>query len=378
MHLFLGLISGIVVFIVGVTGCIYAFIDEIKPIVYEERLFIENPERKRKSLAEQFMSARNALDKTLSIYVIYLANENNRTTQFRANSVKNETGIWYWNDKDYRTYYIDPYSLGIVMSEDSVFEFFNFIVALHTSLLLKPEIGEPIVGYAVLIFVITLITGLVLWIPKRVKGLRQRLWFQWKSTTRWKRKNYDLHSILGFYVMIFALTIALTGLTWAFDWIDDTLQWFANGGKKTEVKTQKIVSDVSQGAITNSLDIVHADLKIQFPEARSYTFSLPKDEIGPISVFVNNGNRRDNILIRFDQYSGKELKRYPFDEKTNGQKLSSFYYDIHVGAIFGLPGKILAFFASLISASLPITGFLIWWGRKKKKKPAGRKRPAQL
>jgi uncharacterized iron-regulated membrane protein len=43
-------------------------------------------------------------------------------------------------------------------------------------------------------------------------------------------------------------------------------------------------------------------------------------------------------------------------------------YDIHTGAIIGLPGKILAFFASLIAASLPVTGFMIWLGRRNKKK----------
>ncbi|MEO8961981.1 MAG: PepSY-associated TM helix domain-containing protein [Ginsengibacter sp.] len=42
-------------------------------------------------------------------------------------------------------------------------------------------------------------------------------------------------------------------------------------------------------------------------------------------------------------------------------------YDIHTGQLLGLAGKILAFLASLIAASLPITGFYIWWGRKKKK-----------
>jgi uncharacterized iron-regulated membrane protein len=54
-------------------------------------------------------------------------------------------------------------------------------------------------------------------------------------------------------------------------------------------------------------------------------------------------------------------------------------YDIHVGAILSLPGKILAFFASLICASLPVTGFIIWWGRRKKKpvKPQRRVSKAQ-
>jgi uncharacterized iron-regulated membrane protein len=55
-------------------------------------------------------------------------------------------------------------------------------------------------------------------------------------------------------------------------------------------------------------------------------------------------------------------------------------YDIHVGAVLGLTGKFIAFFASLICASLPITGFYIWWGKRKKKsakqiKPATRRLP---
>jgi uncharacterized iron-regulated membrane protein len=43
-------------------------------------------------------------------------------------------------------------------------------------------------------------------------------------------------------------------------------------------------------------------------------------------------------------------------------------YDIHVGAIGGLPGKIVAFIISLICASLPVTGFYVWWGKRKKSK----------
>jgi uncharacterized iron-regulated membrane protein len=41
-------------------------------------------------------------------------------------------------------------------------------------------------------------------------------------------------------------------------------------------------------------------------------------------------------------------------------------YDIHIGAVLGYPGRIVAFLAALIAASLPITGLLIWLGRRKK------------
>jgi uncharacterized iron-regulated membrane protein len=74
----------------------------------------------------------------------------------------------------------------------------------------------------------------------------------------------------------------------------------------------------------------------------------------------------------FDQHTLKEVSvdhiygRFP--EAKAADKLIRLNYDIHTGAVLGLPGKFLAFFASLICASLPVTGVYIWWGRKNKDK----------
>jgi len=48
--------------------------------------------------------------------------------------------------------------------------------------------------------------------------------------------------------------------------------------------------------------------------------------------------------------------------------MNEMNYDIHVGQILGLTGKIIAFFVSLICASLPVTGFIVWLGKRKKPK----------
>jgi uncharacterized iron-regulated membrane protein len=68
------------------------------------------------------------------------------------------------------------------------------------------------------------------------------------------------------------------------------------------------------------------------------------------------------------------LTRTSFATMNNGEKIVALNYDLHVGSIAGLPGKTFAFLASLIAASLPLTGFYIWWGRKNKKQPSQRKR----
>jgi uncharacterized iron-regulated membrane protein len=74
----------------------------------------------------------------------------------------------------------------------------------------------------------------------------------------------------------------------------------------------------------------------------------------------------------FDQNSLAELSVDHIYGKlldTNAaDKLIRMNYDIHTGSIIGLPGKILAFCASLLVASLPVTGFCIWYGRRKKER----------
>lgn len=47
LHLWLGLTSGLIVVIMAATGCILAFEDELKHIVYPNRYFVENIGRKK-------------------------------------------------------------------------------------------------------------------------------------------------------------------------------------------------------------------------------------------------------------------------------------------------------------------------------------------
>jgi uncharacterized iron-regulated membrane protein len=69
----------------------------------------------------------------------------------------------------------------------------------------------------------------------------------------------------------------------------------------------------------------------------------------------------------FDENSGELLHTHDMKDKNFGEKTVGANYDIHVGSILGLPTKIIAFIVSLICASLPVTGFMIWWGRRKRK-----------
>ena len=94
----------------------------------------------------------------------------------------------------------------------------------------------------------------------------------------------------------------------------------------------------------------------------------------PVEVVVNHrpGTYYKSDFYHYDQYTGLELPATGsyagrFADARIADKIVRMNYDMHVGAILGLPGKLLAFFASLIAASLPVTGFVIWRGRRKKR-----------
>ncbi len=369
IHLWLGLASGLVVFIVSITGCIYVFEEELKTFLYTGRETITVPDHAvKKPLSELLLTAQKEVGEKHPIQSIEIPALPNQTYSFRPVQIRDNKAFTHFGEIVYnRKLYLNPYTGEVVKNENTKYEFFTIVLRLHRNLLLNRSIGTLVIGISVLFFVVLLITGIVLWWPKNKLNIKKTISFSWKSTTRWKRKNYDLHRVFGFYSSFILLIIALTGLVWSFDWFDHSVQWIVNGGVKTE-KPKSVFSDTTKTDVTLPIDKILADLVAQNPDALSLNINLPEKSKGVINASARYGiNIRYNTLrYQFDQFTGQLLKTINFDEKSRGEKLKAMNYDIHTGGILGFPGKVLAFFASLISASLPVTGFMIWYGRRNK------------
>ena len=182
--------------------------------------------------------------------------------------------------------------------------------------------------------------------------------------------------------MFLVIFIALTGLMWAFTWFNDGVKWIADGGGTVENTHVKIESTVTASSAVVPLDIVYNSLKTDHAEAEVYYINLPQDSTGTVGAYIEYEDRTKTVYQQYDQFSGELLHTGGrWEKKTNGEKLFALNYDIHVGAIGGLAGKTIAFFLSLFAASLPVTGFMIWYGRKfkkRKRKSIGRKKPTTL
>ncbi|MBC8110454.1 MAG: PepSY domain-containing protein, partial [Verrucomicrobia bacterium] len=103
----------------------------------------------------------------------------------------------------------------------------------------------------------------------------------------------------------------------------------------------------------------------------THTFvQLPQDSIAPIRLVLRYPYQlvRKQNTLHFDQYSGKLLKTDLYKDFNTADKIRVSNYDLHTGQMFGIFGKTIWFMAALFAASLPITGFLIWWNKRKKVK----------
>jgi uncharacterized iron-regulated membrane protein len=372
LHLWLGIASGLMVFIIGITGATYTFVDELKPVFYKDRLFITPEKTPRLPLGELVAVAEKTLGKGKPVNRAEVFNQPDRTVIFRA--LKNDKeGFSHWDYyKYYYRVYVNPYNGKVVKVENTENEFFQLVLSLHMRMLFGEKIGHYVVGYSVLAFVILLISGIVLWVPKKWNKTGREKSFSIKWDAKLKRINYDLHNVLGFYAFVVLFVIALTGLVWVFDWMENSVRFVANGGENI-AKTKLMLSDTTLSG--SGTDRAFMQARNKNPQAYSYLVIFPAKNDGTINIstYLKNNNKYDRIQDNFDRYSGKLLRSASFDQLNGGDKMYQLNFDLHTGSILSLPGKILVFFAGLICASLPVTGFVIWWGRRKKskKKEAG-------
>lgn len=365
----MGLVSGLVVFVVALTGCLFAFQKEITEWVHKDRLFVTPPATTAPLPVSVLLKrAQQVLGDSIPINYVTTYKQRDRSWEFMSYVEGDAEAITYAGTiKYYRSVHINPYTAAVTGITDYKTDFFVVVKNLHWSLLLNTSYGQPIVGWSTFIFVLLLLTGLVLWWPKKWNKAIRKQRFSIKWDAKWRRLNYDLHSVFGFYGLLLALVLALTGMVWAFQWFNKAV--YAAAAGTTSYPEQKTFTSVKAGAgKKNGMDIAYRNAVAARPRAERFGLSPVSGGDAVLYIYCYRGKEvyYNYDALQFDQYSGKLLYADNYSGKNRGEVLTGMNYDIHVGAIAGLPGKILAFLASLVAASLPVTGVLLWWGKRHK------------
>lgn len=373
LHLWFGLSVGIIVFIVSLTGTLYVFKDEIQNSLRKEAIYVKETSAEPISIHVLKEKVSTELNEKFPLNSVEIPLDKNKSYRFLYYE-KNKKGWNYFEEvKINKLVYVDQYNGKILAVYDEKYNFFNILKYIHWSLLLNSEWGKYVVGIPTVLFIIMLITGIVLWWPKNKKARKGRFWFSWENVKTWKRRNYDLHNVLGFYASFIALLMSVTGIYFAYPYVKNAIHFTLSGA--ADLPKDKEIKSPDSLMVKNSsvYDLTAQQTRKLYAGSASFRISLNgKNKKGkdlkniPITIYGEEGRFSERNMLVFDKYSGKLLANKPHQKLSNAEKYANANYDIHTGAYFGLFGKIIWFITGLICTSLPVTGFLVWWGKQKK------------
>jgi uncharacterized iron-regulated membrane protein len=358
IHLWLGLITAPIVFFICITGTVIVFCDEIMELSAGDARFVKEvqgqplpAESLVTILKEKFPNRWNP-----SYMVFY----RDPQRSVRINSYSPDEGL--------HMVYIDQYT-GEILKDDPTIYFFYILAHLHHSFLWH-GVGEWIVDIVTLVFLIALLTGLVLWWPRSLsrKHLRGAFTVQFRASA--KRVNHDLHNAGGFYGLIIGLILSVTGLLIAFQPFAAFTQKALGGD--ASIKMNQIfatANDSTQSAFPVNQVVEKAFAS--FPdksEIQLYTYWM--NDWGYYALYVADKigikSAMNGKLTAYNKYTGE---RVPLQkELLINEAVSNAYWSLHLGNYWGLLGKLFTFAGGLIASSLPVTGFIIWWNKRKKNK----------
>lgn len=373
IHLWLGLLSSAVVFVMCLTGCLYAFKNQINDFSNRDKIYISqgsgavmNPDLIQAELLKQ--------NKELTSLMIPDDNGKSYVIGYRENNL------------DKNTYYNQYTGELLGQADVGSTQFFETVLDLHRNLMMG-NVGRQIVGASVLIFCVLLISGLILWLPKKLKFLKQGLTVMFKA--KFQRVNYDLHNTLGFYTFLMLFFIAVTGLYVTYPWVKNGLIVSLGGSSIDNISKEKdngedafggLLEDMLQkqdekknlkNAESASIDKILKLADHHLPYHAVTSIELPNKENPRYVVIKTN---RQNLLgmmfpdeVTFDK-TGVFKTKVSFSDKPLNKQFTALAKPLHTGEIMGLPSIILYFIVSLIGCSLPVTGFLIWWHKFRKMK----------
>lgn len=392
IHLWLSVPFGILITLICFSGAALVFEKEVMELCHHELYFVKKVEAAPLPMEQLMTKVAATLPDSVSVTGVNISSDPERAYQVTLSKPRRAS------------MYVDQYT-GEIMGKYERAPFFNFMFRMHRWLLdsMKQDggifWGKMIVGTSTLMFVFVLISGIVVWWPRTRKALKNSL--KIVANKGWRRFWYDLHVAGGMYALVFLLAMALTGLTWSF-------QWYRTGFYKTfGVEVQPSMGHGNAAANATA----KGGKREESPEGRSrrpgnrsekpegrgehsesregrkrspYTnwqqvyeqlaeanpdYKLISVSDGSASVALPRfGNQRGTDRYKFNPRNGEITETTLYKDLDNSGKIRGWIYSVHVGSWGGMLTRILTFIAALVGASLPLTGYYLWIRRLMKRK----------
>lgn len=365
LHWFFGITAGLILSIIGVTGALYSYDQQILKWFNQDSYVVQVADSP-KLTPDQIYQKLLTKDPELQI---------NSITMMQAPDASSIVNIKKEGERKGLDLMINPYT-GDTLPQVQGKEVFQFILRLHRNLTLGP-VGTQITGACALMLIYFVLSGIYLRWPKK-HTLKQ--WVFIKPKLKGRNFIWDLHAVVGTWVIVFYLLFAVTGLYWSYDWWRDgmfkvmgvdrpqPMQMMQGKGSHDGEHQHKISND----DVTQALYKTWNGFSQSYPNGfSSLTLTIPKKNNNQVDLtFVDPSpqHERARNTATYDYATNKidALKKYE-DKKLN-EKIMTSMLPVHRGSFFGPIWQFIAMLASLAMPLFFVTGILLYLKRRKQKK----------
>lgn len=258
--------------------------------------------------------------------------------------------------------YVNPYS-GELLGEPAGEPFFRGVRELHRWLL-AGTIGKQIVGAATLTLIVLSLSGLYLRWPRQLGNWRA--WLTFNPRKRGRSLLWDLHSVVGTWVLPFYLLASLTGLYWSYDWFRGGL--YALSGVERPMREGNPTLIAPSNLDVNALWTAFEAAVPAYSEASLRLAARPDHLLEFIYQTPNPAHSRANNHLLLDPVSGRVEVNERYAAKPLNEKLMGSLLPLHSGEFFGRGGLLAMMLASLCMPLFAVTGWMLYLDRRGKKR----------
>ncbi|MGM9699393.1 MAG: PepSY-associated TM helix domain-containing protein [Prevotella sp.] len=397
IHLWLSVPTGIVIALICFSGAMLVFEKELAEAVNPDLYIVKASAEKPLPLDELMQKVEKSLPDSVSITGVTVYPEKERAYQVSLSKPRRAS------------IYVDQYT-GEVKGRNERLPFFDTMFRLHRWLLGSSggegiAWGKLLTGICTLCLVIIVLTGILMWLTNKKKPLKKSLAIH--VTQGWPRFWHDLHVAGGIYATIFLLAMALTGLTWSFNWYRDG--FYSLFGVEAQNHDRGVRSE-QRGERSEERGVrnAHGDRgyhgyggeggyhggrggeggyhgghgshrRSPYSRWQDVLEELQQNNPGYRLITVKNEEAgvvpagrtslRATDKYEFSRRSGEFTSFQPYDSQDKSTKVRSAVYMVHTGSWAGILTRILNFLAAMIGFTLPLTGYYLWIRRLTHKKP---------
>ncbi len=346
-HLVVGVVAGLVILTMAVTGIMYAYQRQIIGAAERSIAKIAPPADGTTRLGLEELAARVAT-----------AVPDERPSAFTLRREATEPVLVNLGRE--RAVLANPYT-GAVVGEASKWRgFLHDVEQVHRNLAIGPN-GKSITGAASLAFFALLLSGLYLWWPRKWNKAALKMATIPSLKLKGKVRHWNWHNAFGFWAAIPLLVAILTGIVMSYQWANNLL-FRATGNEPPPPRAARVERPEKPASErppfrAEGLGKIWAESETRVPAWNIATIRLGE---GPVTVIMDEGNggRPDlRAQLTFDRRSGEVQKWEPYSSHNLGRQLRMWAKPVHTGEALGLIGQTIAALAALAAVILVWTGF---------------------